>query len=143
MNRRIVRPLQVAALVLALALVPAALAGKGKGNGGNSGSTGSYSVTVSPGGPYSFGEWINITTDAPIYPDNAGPWITIACYQNRTLVGVWSHAAFPGGSLYGSPYLLGPTQTWTGGAADCTVAVFHQSDNKDVTDATTSFNVSG
>jgi hypothetical protein len=141
MKRCIAHAAPVVALVLALAFVPIAVAAKGGKPSG--GSSGSYTVTVSPGGPYSFGESIYITTNAPMYPNNSGPWISLACYQNGALVGGWTHAGFPSGWYYNWPYQLGPTQSWAGGAADCKVSVFHQSNNKSITDASTSFHVDG
>ena len=125
-------------------LVPAALAGKGRPGGGSGGTTGgSYSVTVSPAGPYTFGQAIYVTTNTPIYPNNSGPWIDLSCTQNGAVVASGDHAGFSAGWYYNWPFYLGPTQSWTGGAANCTVKVFHTSNNKQVTDATTSFPVSG
>jgi len=133
------------AALLALALVPVASAGKGGGggstHGGGSTTGGGYTVTVSPGGPYSFGEAIYITTNVPVYPNGAGPYIWLRCYQNGVLVASGDHAAFPGGWYYNWPFNLGPTGSWTGGAASCTVTVVHSS-NKTATDASTSFQVS-
>src|SRR5512135_973308 len=60
-------------LVVAGVIAGPASALKNGKPGGGSGSTGSYTVTVSPAGPYSFGEEVWTTTDAPIYPNNAGP----------------------------------------------------------------------
>jgi hypothetical protein len=127
-------------LVLSLALVPAALAGKGGGTGGHGGTStgGSYSVSVSPGGPYSFGEEVWTTTSAPQVSQS---YISLLCYQNGVLVLSGSHANWSGGWYYNSPWYLGPTQSWTGGSANCTVSVFHTSNNKQITDATTSFSV--
>jgi len=137
------------ATILATVTTGAAVAGKcGHGNnphcsgsGGGGGSSGSYTVTITPAGPYLFGEQIYVTTDAPIYPNNTGPWIWLRCYQNGVLVASGDHAGFPDGWYYNWPFNLGPTQSWTGGAADCTVAVVHTNNNKVVTDATTSFHV--
>ena len=127
-------------VILVLVVAPAALAGKG----GNQNSAGSGStVTVTPGGPYSFGEAVHVTTNAPLYPNNAGPWIELMCYQNGVVVGSGDHAGFSGGMGYNDPFNLGPTMSWNGGAADCTVTVFHQSNNRIVTDASTSFHVTG
>jgi hypothetical protein len=109
----------------------------------SAGSGGSYSVTVSPAGPYSFSEKVYTTTNAPVYPNNTGPWLELTCYQNGVVVASGDHAGFPDGWYYNWPWDLGPTQSWAGGAADCTVKVFHQSHNKLVTDATTSFHVNG
>jgi hypothetical protein len=102
---------------------------------------GSYNVALSPAGPYTFGEQIYVTTNDPIYPNNTGPWIELKCYQNGVLVASGDHAGFSGGWYYNWPFNLGPTQSWTGGAANCTVTVFHQSNKQIVTDASTSFSV--
>ena len=139
------RPVALVTALIAAAsfLVPAALAGKGRPGGGSGGTTGgSYSVTVSPAGPYKFGEAIYVTTNAPMYPNNAGPYIDLSCTQNGVVVATGDHAGFPAGWYYNWPFYLGPTQSWTGGAANCTVKVFHTG-SKQVTDATTSFPVSG
>jgi hypothetical protein len=137
--------LVLALAVLALALVPATLASKG-GNAGaggkpGGGGGGSSTVSVDPAGPYHFGQAVYVTTNAPIYPNNTGPWISLECYQNGVKVGGADHAGFPGGWYYGDPFYLGPSQMWTGGAADCTVRVYHQQNRRTVTDATTSFHV--
>ena len=144
-NARLVRGVATALTLglLAASLPPgAALAARG-GTGGGGSSGGSYTVTVSPAGPYVFGESIYVTTNTPIYPNNAGPWIELKCYQNGVVVASGDHAGFPDGWYYNWPFNLGPTQSWTGGAADCTVTVFHTSNNKVVTDASTSFHVDG
>src|SRR5439155_25015084 len=113
-----------------------------KPSGGGS-TAGSYSVTVSPAAPYSFGESISVTTNAPLYPNNARPWIGLTCTQNGTTVLTGSHAGFSGGWYYNWPFKLGPTNSWSGGSANCTVTVWHQSSRKQVTDASTSFFVNG
>ena len=141
-----------ALVVLVLVLLPAALAAKGgnggggnpdkgPGGGGGGGGGGGYSVTVSPGGPYVFGQAVWVTTDTPAYPNNTGPWISLECYQGGFKVGGADHAGFPGGWYYGDPFYLGPSQMWPRGAADCTVTVWHNSNRKMVTDAKTSFHV--
>jgi hypothetical protein len=124
--------------LLALALIPIALAGRG--GTGKPGGSGSYHVTVSPDGPYFVGQSVYTTTDAPIYPNNQGPWISMTCFVNGQAMVGWTHAGFPGGWYYNWPYKL---DGWGGGPADCTVTVWHQSNNKNVTDATTSFHVNG
>jgi hypothetical protein len=126
---------------VSLALAPVALASK-SGRGGSPESS-SYAVTVGPTGPYYFGEAISITTNAPLYPGNLGPWIELDCYQNGTLVLAAGHAGFPSGWYYDQPFHLGPTYLWTSGPAGCTVTVFHESARKTITDATTSFPVGG
>lgn len=126
--------------VAALALIPAALAAKGGRSA--SGST-APRVALSTPGPYSFGQAIQLTTDVPAYPDGAGPYIWLKCYQGSTLVLAMDHAAFPGGMYYGDPFWLGPTQSWSSGAADCTAKVVHLSGNRIVVDGETSFHVDG
>jgi hypothetical protein len=143
----------IATFALVLALVPVALAGKGGGGkpgggGGNGGSggastSGSYTATVTPGGPYVFGQQIWVTTNAPVYPNNAGPWIAVDCYQDGMHVSGETHSGFAGAWYYGDPFYLGPSMSWSGGDADCKVRVYHQSSSKTVTDATTSFHVDG
>ena len=137
MNRRgTLFAVSVAALVLTLA--PAASAGKGGPGGG--GTTGSYSVAVSPAGPYSFGQSVYVTTTVPI---SMNPFIWMRCYQGGVLVGSSDHAAFPGGWYYNWAFTLGPTMSWTGGAADCTFSVVHTSKSKVSTDAKVSIHVNG
>jgi hypothetical protein len=124
---------------LCLAFASSALAAKGGGSTGGAG--GSYTVTVSPEGPYHFGEEVYTTTNDPIYPNNTGPWITMHCFQNGTRVLAETHAGFPAGWYYNWPWPLGPTMDWTGGAANCTVTVSHEARHKNVIDAVTSFDV--
>jgi hypothetical protein len=111
--------------------------------GHSTGGAGSYSVSVTPDGPYTFGESVYVSTNAPIYPSNTGPWIWLRCYQGSTLVLSGDHAAFPSGWYYNWPFKLGPTQSWSGGDAECTVRVAHTQRNKVVIDASTSFHVDG
>jgi hypothetical protein len=128
---------------VSLALAPVALASRSGRGGSAGGTTSSYAVTISPTGPYYFGEAISITTNAPLYPGNLGPWIELDCYQNGTLVLAAGHAGFSSGWYYEQPFHLGPTAKWTSGPGSCTVTVFHESGHKTITDATTSFSVSG
>jgi hypothetical protein len=139
--RRATIPALLALIIVVgvLAVAPSAYAGKS--HGGASGGGGTYAVSISPAGPYNFGEQIYVTTNAPIYPNNQGPWIELMCYQNGVLVASGDHAGFASGWYYNWPFNLGPTQSWSSGAADCTITVFHQSSHKTVTDATTSFHV--
>jgi hypothetical protein len=134
------RAITTVVALLALVITPFALGAKGGHN-----ADPSPTVSVSPGGNYTFGEAINLTTNVPPYPNNAGPWIEMKCSQNGVVVGTSDEAGFPGGVGYQDPFYLGPSAAWTGGAADCTVTVFHLNSNstKLVTDATTSFHVDG
>ena len=125
------------ALALGSLFMAPAVAGKPSG-GGTSGS--SYTVSVTPGGPYSFGESVNATTNVP---ESMTPWIALSCYVNGTLVLGSTHAGFSTGWYYNTPFQLGPSQSWSGGPANCTIAVTHSSHNKTITDASTSFYVNG
>jgi len=131
----------VSIAVVVLIVAPIALAGKGGSHGGGTGgtgTTGSYTLTLSPGEPYVFGESVYATTNVP---QTLAPFISMKCYQNGVLVGSSDHAAFPGGWYYGWPFGLGPSASWTGGAADCTFTVVHTSSNKTVTDASKTIHV--
>jgi hypothetical protein len=140
MNRRqFFFTVSIAAVVLMVA--PIAFAGKGGPHGGGTGgtgTTGTYTVTISPDGPYSFGEQVYVTTTVP---QSLFPFIWMRCYQNGVMVGSSDHAAFSSGWYYNWPFGLGPSLAWTGGAADCTFRVVHTSNNKTVTDASTTIHV--
>jgi hypothetical protein len=134
--------LAVAALTTLGASAPALAAKGGNGgapHGGNT-STGSYTVTVDQAGPYQFGEQVTFTTNAPAVQ---GSYMWLKCYQGSTTVLATDHANFASGWYYGDPFWLGPTQSWGSGDADCTMTVVHTTQNKVVTDATTSFHVTG
>ena len=105
--------------------------------------SGSYQVWIDQPGPYVFGDAITVTTNAPVYPNNTGPWVDLMCYQGSDKVLGTTHAGFDGGWYYQDPFWLGPTQLWTGGDAECKVVVTHQQRNKFVTDATLTFHVEG
>lgn len=131
------KALITAIAALALALAPVGLAAKGQGGaGGGSG----YTVSVSPAGPYSFGESVFAATNVP---DSMYAYISMKCVQNGTVVGTDDHANFPGGWYYQTPFQLGPSLAWTSGAADCTFKVWHYNKNKQVTDASTTIHVDG
>jgi hypothetical protein len=112
--------------------------GGGHRGGGGSGTTGTYTVTVSPAGPYTIGETVSVTTNAPIYTDNSG-WITLVCTQGGVVVASATHANFPDGWYYDWPFSLGPSGSWSSGDAICTINVLHGT----AVDASTSFLVDG
>ena len=118
----------------------AAFAAPHNGDGSGGGKTGSYSISISPAAPYTFGETVYTTTDAPQVSQS---YIYLACYVNGTLVLSEQHANWSGGWLFNSPWTLGPSQMYGGGPSDCTMTVVHQSHNKQVTDAQTSFHIDG
>jgi hypothetical protein len=126
-----------ASLVLALALVPVALAGKG-GRGGSGGGSSSVSLVLlnSTDGLPHFGQQVTfkVSTSA------SEPGVRLECYQNGVQVLVeWG--GFYAGSAWGQLYYLGPSNVWSGGAADCTAKLQTYSSKGMVTVATTSFHV--
>jgi hypothetical protein len=135
-----------AAFLVALVLVPAALAGKGGGGGkptgGGGGTTGGggYTVGLSTPGPYTFGETVYTTTNAP---QVAMSYVGMSCSENGVLLLSGTHANWSGGWYFNYAWQLGPSQVWGGGPANCTVTVFHISNNKQITDASSTFQVSG
>jgi hypothetical protein len=134
MKRR--RNIFLASLIaLALALAPIALAAKGGGKGSNALSTPTISLSA---GPYSFGGSVSARTNVSA---DLMPWISMSCTQNGDVVGTATHAGFPGGSYFDSPFNLGPSLSWTGGAADCTFSVIHLNGGKIVTDGSTTIHV--
>jgi hypothetical protein len=111
-----------ASVILALALVPAALAGKPKPGGGGGGGTttgggGTISLVLlsSTDGLAHFGQLVtfNVSTSA-----TSSPWVTLDCYVGGTLVYQMSNGIFP--TSLNQIFTLGPTPSWSGGAADCT-----------------------
>jgi hypothetical protein len=121
---------------LALALAPMALAAKDGGKGNNSASS-APGISLSAG-PYNFGGSVSATTSISA---DLRPWIWMSCTQNGTVVGTATHAGFPGGSYFDSSFNLGPSMSWTGGAADCTFSVVHLTGGRVVTGASTSIHV--
>ena len=133
------RALTICAVALALGSLLATPAFAGKpSSGGTSGS--SYTVTVSPAGPYTFGEDVYASTNVP---QSLSPYISLSCYVNGTLVLGSTHAGFSSGWYYNWPFQLGPSQSWSSGPADCKMAVTHTASKKTVTDASVSFHVNG
>jgi hypothetical protein len=122
------------AVALALSLAPMALAAKGGGKV-NASSTPIISLSS---GPYNFGGSVSATTSVSA---DLMPWISMSCTQNGNVVGTATHAGFPGGSYFDAPFNLGPSMSWTEGAADCTFSVVHLNGGKVVTDASTAVHV--
>jgi len=121
-------------IALALALAPVAVAAKG-GPRGSASTTPTLSLS---GGPYNFGGTVSATTTVSA---DLMPWISMSCTQNGAVVGTATHAGFAGGSYFDAAFNLGPSVSWTGGAADCTFSVVHLTGGKVVTDASTTVHV--
>jgi hypothetical protein len=113
--------LTTAVTILVLGVVPVALAGKGRhGGGGTTGGTGTLSLVLlnSTDGYAHFGQKVtfNVSTSA-----TTQPWVTVKCYQSGTLVGQQSNGIFA--TSLSTTFTLGPTQLWSGGAANCTATL--------------------
>src|SRR5947207_6354399 len=111
-----------AVLALSLALVPAALAGKGKpgGGGGTSGGTGGTIalVMVKDANGNGSPNYMDTVTFAVSTSATTMPYVTVYCYQGGTLVYKQSSGIFY--TSLNQNFVLGQTDAWQGGAADCT-----------------------
>jgi hypothetical protein len=132
----------VVALV-ALIVLPAALAAKGagKGSGGGGSTSGSLELDATVGdtnadGVPNWGESVTfkVTSSA------AQPYVNLRCSQGGAVVyDAW--AGFYAGAWFSRDFLLS-SQSWTGGAADCTARLVTWSRNgREQTHATTGFRV--
>jgi hypothetical protein len=109
----------VALLAVALVLVPAAAAGKGKGKPGGGTNSGGGTIKLVPlnstdGLPH-FGQKVtfSVYTTATSYP-----WVDVKCYRSGSMVYEQANGIFA--TSLNQVFTLGPTPSWTGGAADCT-----------------------
>jgi hypothetical protein len=117
--------LRIALLVAALAAllaVPTALAGKGgkPGHGGGGTTTtggGTISIVLlnSTDGVAHFGQQVTFAVSTT---STTQPWVDVKCFQNGTLVYEQANGIFA--TSLNQIFTLGPTPSWTGGAADCT-----------------------
>jgi hypothetical protein len=129
----------IAASLAVLLLVPTALAGKGRpgGGGGNTTATGTIALvplTSSTDGLLHYRDKVTFAVSGTTYP-----WVVAKCYQNGTLVYEQANGIFA--TSLNQVFTLGPTPSWTGGAADCTAALQNWSTSKHTTLATMSFHV--
>ena len=128
--------LVVCGLICFLLVAAPALAGKRSPRGGAGGTISLVQLNPSPGGPY-FGDQVTFTVSTTA---TAEPWVNVNCYQNGTRVyGQWR--GFFDRYQYGQIFTLGPTPSWTGGAAECTAKLVKRDNARDKTLATTSFHV--
>lgn len=93
---------------------------------------------TSPGTAPSFGQQVTfkVSTTATAYP-----WVEVRCYQNSMLV-YDNSAGFFASYKFPQEFTLGPTGSWTGGAANCTASVISYDSKRTKTIATLSFGVS-
>jgi hypothetical protein len=144
MTRRIAHAVQIGALVLALALVPLALAAKG-GNHGSGGTTSSSGISLADpllhdangNGLPNWGDQVTFKVSTTA---TSRPFVALDCYQNGVRVYGFSAGIFPS-YAWTQTYTL-KSETWTGGAADCTATGYYFTSNgREVVFATMSFPV--
>jgi hypothetical protein len=131
------------ALVLGTALLaqsaPAGASGVQAAKGGNGGATiwiESATILDADGG-LRFGSEVMFG-----YRSDAAQSIQLQCFVGGGLVFADAHMLFEGGWGYGEPFTLGPSVSWTGGAADCTAMLGHRARNgRYVVEATVGFAV--
>jgi hypothetical protein len=98
-----------------------------------------YEITISPDGPYHHGDALTVTTDAP---DDLYAMIEMLGYEpDGDLVISADHAEYPGGSQYGTPFYLGPSQSYTEGPLNVTFSVIHIKNGRIVRDASVMIHV--
>ena len=107
----------------------AARGGNGNGPGGGGGTSGSITV---PDGVFAG------TTTATANPGGDGTWVHFRCYQNG---GVAGEAYIRVDSNNQATVQLGPTPSWSGGAAECTADEGYWSNGHWRVVATTTFQV--
>jgi hypothetical protein len=92
----------------------------GPGTGGSGGGSLTYQMVIdyNNDGVPNFRETVTfvVQTTATAYP-----YVTLRCYQNGTLVSQDTNAMFV--HSLDQNFTLGPTQAWTGGAANCTATL--------------------
>ena len=99
-------------------------------------STAALSATASTSGvPFGSQVTFNVSTTATSFP-----WVEVRCSQGKTLVYAQTMGFFS--SFYTAPvYQLGPTASWSSGAAACTATLFSYESARRHDLATTAFNV--
>lgn len=110
--------------------------------GGNGPTTGSTStVTIDQPGPYQVGDRVTFT---PSTTATAKPWEKVQCFQNGALVMNESHPDYWPNTLDDpGEFVLGPTDLWTSGGANC-VATLQMNTKQGMKPlATVSFAVAG
>ena len=106
----------VAVIVLALAVAAPAMAGKPP-KGGGSAANGTIKLVLlnSTDGVAHYGQNVRFDVSTTATTE---PWVSLKCYQRRTLVAQGSEGYFEGALSDGVFGLY--SGAWSGGAADCT-----------------------
>jgi hypothetical protein len=122
---------------LGLAVAPGiADAGKPTASGSSSSSSVKLVLLDPTSTVASFGDQVTFSVSTSY----ATKWVVAKCYQAGRMVYSETRGFYPE-YPWGQTFTLGPTGYWTGGAANCTADLITTSRTKQVTLATTSFNV--
>ena len=132
----------IAALVVGLAASTALAArgGKGGGGGGSTGGTGTISLQLMNGDTSAqFGHQVtfNLSTTATAYP-----YVNLVCYQGGVQVSSNWQGYFDS-ALGNQWFYLGPSPSWSSGAANCTANLAKSTSRGWSVLASTSFSVGG
>ena len=130
------------AAVLAITLIASTTAAMAAGKSGGTSSV--WLVRYGQTAPAaatapSFGEQV---TFAFTTSKTTRPWVLNECFQYGVRVSAEVHGFFDG-YMFGQVYTLGPTDRWTGGAADCTATLLSEDHNTTQVLATTKYSVTG
>ncbi len=135
---KIAVPLGIAAVLVSVLAIgfgtPSGLAAPG----GNGNGKGRLTISIAESNPYQFGETITFAVDGK-EPRKGNLWVVNQCFQGGELV--YSESQRVEDGLAG-PFTLGPTPSWSGGAADCEAQVWLTgSSPKPINGATVSYHV--
>lgn len=76
--------------------------------------------------PVRFGDQVTFTVEGA---DPTTGSIQLQAYVDGALVFSAAHMTYPGGYGYGQPFTLGPSASWTGGAAEAVAILGHRRRN--------------
>ena len=128
--------LLVTLVLLVLALIPNAVAKNSRGPKGTS-TIALVQLTARAGGPY-FGDQVTFSVSTTA---TSTPWVGAFCYQNGVQVyNEWHPSYQPNDRNDPGMFVLGPTLSWSGGAASCRADLVKFANGRITTLASTYFN---
>ena len=132
---KIAVPLGIAAVLVSVLAIGLGTPNSDAAPGGN--GKGRLTVSIAEGNPH-FGTTITFAVDGK-EPHNGNLWLANRCFQGGELVYGESQRVVDG---LAGPFTLGPTPSWSGGAADCEAQVWLTgSSPKPINGATVSYHV--
>ena len=134
---KIAVPLGIAAVLLSVLAIGFGSPSSDAAPGGNGNGKGRLTISIAESNPYQFGETITFAVDGK-EPNNGNLWLANRCFQGGELVYGESQRVVDG---LAGPFTLGPTPSWSGGAADCEAQVFITGKMVKVTNITFSYHV--